>query len=310
MTGLNEMIATVAKVIDSTKGNKSCFQTGLCYSGKCPFQSEVGVEGWRCVDWTEISCEEKIQKRKEWLARAKTWVGIGEQQARADIDKQYLSPLSRFLAKARLVDIEAEKTKKKAESEAESKSWTPITKFEVGKWYRYHGKERPSYWASDGRMDYALDGTARQCLRVGEKPYYASFLPTECTHWSWRDGFELWEEVPAPTKSAKEMRAEAKVAKSKTVLGMDEATIYWGNVAEHVSAALDIALHSGRWHPDSNIPSSAEGNKRYHKKVTKSPRMRESIHCAKPEVFYADTGVIQSKQIKSPKFTKRLDLGK
>ena len=73
-----------------------------------------------------------------------------------------------------------------------------IEKFEVGKWYRYTGRERRAQWNHEGRMDYVLDGKPRKCVAVPpwQMPRNAAFEDDKTKHcWSWHSGFELWEEV-------------------------------------------------------------------------------------------------------------------
>lgn len=84
-----------------------------------------------------------------------------------------------------------------------------IEKFESGKWYKWTGPpKRRSGWNGDsnglgpGYMDFILDGAPHKVNEgAGES---ASFFdsPGNCDRrWYWDDGFEYFQEVPAPSDS-------------------------------------------------------------------------------------------------------------
>ena len=81
-----------------------------------------------------------------------------------------------------------------------------ITKFEVGKTYRYTGTVYYSTWAYK-EMGGVLDGKPRLCTKAGDMghPYYALFegiseqLSTyQDGTWDWTSGIRYWEEVTVP----------------------------------------------------------------------------------------------------------------
>ena len=77
-----------------------------------------------------------------------------------------------------------------------------ITKFEVGKRYRFTGKEGGIDWANTHAK--VLEGKPHLCVKAGDSshPHYALFdgMQPQLTRyqavmWDWTCGFKYWEEV-------------------------------------------------------------------------------------------------------------------
>jgi len=76
-----------------------------------------------------------------------------------------------------------------------------ITKFEVGKWYVYHGV-RKGNWNYEGEMDGVLDRKPHKCVKIDDEydgMWRAGFEDIANGRlWSWFDSMDGFEEVPAP----------------------------------------------------------------------------------------------------------------
>jgi len=72
-----------------------------------------------------------------------------------------------------------------------------ITKFEVGKYYRYTGTTRLETWNSEGAMDGALDGLPHLCTEIGVCSHglRARLLGVGEGNWYWsKESLENWED--------------------------------------------------------------------------------------------------------------------
>ena len=74
-----------------------------------------------------------------------------------------------------------------------------VTKFEVGKWYRWRGpKERPANWNPNGMMNEMLSGRPFLCVSAESSSLRATFkgIPSnDNDHWSWAEANKYMEEV-------------------------------------------------------------------------------------------------------------------
>ena len=77
-----------------------------------------------------------------------------------------------------------------------------IKEFITGKYYRYLGNAQRINWATDGEMNFALDGEWRECLMGYNTEAKFKDIGSTCLRskrlWSWVDGLELWEESDFP----------------------------------------------------------------------------------------------------------------
>jgi hypothetical protein len=129
-----------------------------------------------------------------------------------------------------------------------------VTKFEVGKWYRYVLKEKSDNW--NIHMDIMLDGEPRKCTEMGLESVGGCRLSFDgVTGWWWWD--KKWlDEVPAPTPDIMEYEGEKwrrlgqdeKLEVGDRMKGYDCLTLSWVISRESVGKTpKDIGAGAFAW---------------------------------------------------------------